>query len=149
MSVLSKSEISWCVGSSPVFSAICIGPDPFVCLERRRCLRKHDGYPSIASKGVGGVFRGSECGGSSGFETGKRWIGRKHLIAVDVDVAPIEIVVHEALIQSRDGAAVVFLGIPEKTMRVTKLWADGGHQSPKLAYKLETLGLGSLIELIN
>ncbi len=36
----------------------------------------------------------------------------------------------------------------EKAPEVTKLWADGGYQGPKLVSKLEELDLGGLLEIV-
>ena len=90
----------------------------------------------------------TESGGPAGYDAGKKIKGRKRHIAVDVEGFPIEIVVHEASIQDRDGAPAVILGMLEKAPEVTKLWADGGYQGPKLASKLEELGLGGLLEIV-
>ncbi len=55
----------------------------------------------------------------------------------DVEVTPIMIDVHAAGVQDRDGAPAVTAGMLEKALEVTKLWADGGCQGPKLVSKLE------------
>ena len=91
----------------------------------------------------------TESGGPAGYDAGKKIKGRKRHLSVDVEGFPIEIVVHEASIQDRDGAPAVILGMLEKAPHVAKLWADGGYQGPKLASELEKPGLGSVLEIVN
>ena len=90
----------------------------------------------------------TESGGPAGYDAGKKIKGRKRHVAVDVEGFPIVVEVHAADVQDRDGAPAVILGMLEKAPEVTKLWADGGYQGPKLASKLEELGLGSLVEIV-
>ena len=90
----------------------------------------------------------TESGGPSGYDAGKKIKGRKRHIAVDVEGLPITIHVHPADVQDRDGAPAVILGMMEKAPKVTKLWADGGYSGPKLASKLEELGLGEVLEIV-
>jgi len=51
-------------------------------------------------------------------------------------------------VQDRDGAPAVILGLREKAPTVTRLWADGGYQGPKLAAKLQELGVAELLEIV-
>ena len=90
----------------------------------------------------------TESGGPAGYDGGKKVKGRKRHIAVDVEGTPITIEVHTADVQDRDGAPGVIVGMLEKAPEVTKLWADGGYQGPKLLSKLEELGLGGLLEIV-
>ena len=90
----------------------------------------------------------TESGGPAGYDAGKKIKGRKRHMAVDVEGTPIMIGVHTADIQDRDGAPAVILGMLEKSPEVTKLWADGGYQGPKLASKLGDLGVGGLLEIV-
>ena len=90
----------------------------------------------------------TESGGPAGYDAGKKIKGRKRHIAVDVEGFPIVIDVHTADVQDRDGAPAVVLRMLEKASTVTKLWADGGYQGPKLLSKLEELGLGGLLEIV-
>ena len=84
----------------------------------------------------------------SDYDAGKRIKGRRLHFAVDVEGFPIVVEFHAADAQDRDGAPAVILGMLEKAPEVTKLWADGGFQGPKLAAKLEELGLGSLVKIV-
>lgn len=90
----------------------------------------------------------TESGGPAGYDAGKKVKGRKRHLAVDVEGTPIVIRVHEASVQDRDGAPAVILGLREKAPTVTKLWADGGYQGPKLAAKLADLGLADRLEIV-
>ena len=90
----------------------------------------------------------TESGGPAGYDAGKKAEGRKRHLVVDVEGFPIEIAVHEASVQDRDGAPAVILGMLKKAPHVKKLWADGGYQGPKLASELERLGLGSALEIV-
>ncbi len=90
----------------------------------------------------------TESGGPAGYDGGKKIKGRKRHIAVDVEGTPIMIKVHAADVQDRDGAPAVIVGMLEKAPEVTKLWADGGYQGPKLLSKLEELDLGGLLEIV-
>ena len=90
----------------------------------------------------------SESGGPAGYDSGKRIKGRKRHLAVDVDGTPIVIRVHEASVQDRDGAPALILGLREKAPTVARLWADGGYQGPKLAAKLQELGVAELLEIV-
>ena len=67
---------------------------------------------------------------------------------MDVEGTPIVIRVHEASVQDRDGAPAVILGLREKAPAVTRLWADGGYQGPKLAARLQELGIAELLEIV-
>ena len=70
----------------------------------------------------------TESGDPSGCGAGKKVKGRKHHHVKDVKGFPIEIAVHEALVQGRDGAPAVILGVLAKKTRIKKIWAGGGHQ---------------------
>ena len=70
----------------------------------------------------------TESGGPSGCDAGKKAEGRKRHLVVDVVGFPIEIAVHEASVQDRDGAPAVILGMLETAPHAAKLWADGGYQ---------------------
>jgi len=90
----------------------------------------------------------TECGGPAGYDAGKKVKGRKRHLAVDVEGTPIVIRVHEASVQDRDGAPAVVRGLREKAPTVTGRGADGGYQGPKLAAKLQELGVAELLEIV-
>ena len=114
---------------------------------RSRGLEGRAAEPTAAAAGSQSV-KTTESGGPSGYDAGKRIKGRKRHIAVDAGGTPIMIRVHTADAQDRDGAPAVILGMIEKAPQVTKLWADGGCQGPKLVSKLEELDLGGLLEIV-
>ena len=91
----------------------------------------------------------TESGGPSGYDAGKKVKGRKRHLVVDVVGFPIEIAVHEASVQDRDGAPAVILAMLAAAPHVTKLWADGGYQGPKLASALKKLGIGPVLGIVN
>ena len=68
---------------------------------------------------------------------------------VTAEGASIEIVVHEASVQDRDCAPEVLLKMLEKAPQVATLWADGGYQGPKLASRLEELGIGTFLNIVH
>ena len=90
----------------------------------------------------------TESGGPSGYDAGKKVKGRKRHIVVDVEGLPIEIAVHPASVQDRDGAPAVILRVLEKAPQIKKIWADGGYQGEKLASALKKLGIDSDLEIV-
>ncbi len=90
----------------------------------------------------------TESGGPSGYDAGKKIKGRKRHMAVDVEGFPIAMEVQEASVQDRDGAPAVILAMLEKAPTVTKLWADGGYQGPKLAAALREMGIADMVEIV-
>ena len=90
----------------------------------------------------------TESGGPAGFDAGKKVKERKRHMTVDVEGIPIEIQVHTADVQDRDGAPDVIFAMLAKVPTVTRLWADGGYQGPKLEQALAELAMGNLIEIV-
>lgn len=70
----------------------------------------------------------TEVGGERGYDAGKKVKGRKRHISVDTLGNLLEVVVHAANIQDRDGAMLLLYKLPE-TVRahIQKIWADGGY----------------------
>ncbi len=50
--------------------------------------------------------------------------------------------------RTSDGAPAVILAMLEKAPTVTKLWADGGDQGPKLAAALREMGIADMVEIV-
>ena len=90
----------------------------------------------------------TESGGPCGYDAGKKIKGRKRHIVEGAEGFPIPIHVHTADIQDRDGASEVILDMLEGAPTVTKLFADGGHQGPKLRGVLKDLAIADLIEVV-
>ncbi|MCY4100726.1 MAG: IS5 family transposase [Rhodobacteraceae bacterium] len=90
----------------------------------------------------------TECGGPRGYDAGKKIKGRKRHIVTDVEGSPVEIVVHPASVQDRDGAPGVVQGALAKAPGITMIWADGGYAGPKLEKALKELDIGADIEIV-
>jgi putative transposase len=70
----------------------------------------------------------TEVGGEHGYDAGKKVNGRKRHIVVDTLGHLLEVVVHAANIQDRDGAKLVLDKLSPATKEsLRKLWADGGY----------------------
>lgn len=70
----------------------------------------------------------TEVGGECGYDAGKKVKGRKRHIVVDTLGHLLEVVVHAANIQDRDGAKLVLTKLSATTKAsLQKLWADGGY----------------------
>ena len=115
-------------------------PDALRTLARSRAGRCEE--PTAAAM-MSPSVKPTQSGGPCGEGAGKKTKGRKRPMAVDVEGLPIVMEV-----QDRDGAPAVILAMPEKAPTVTRLWADGGCQGPKLAAKLRDLGLADFLEMV-
>ena len=91
----------------------------------------------------------TESGGPRGYDAGKKVLGRKRHLAVDVEGSPIALRVHPADVQDRDGAPDVILDMLRAAPEVRKLYADGAYGGPKLEGALKGAGVGpGLIETV-
>ena len=90
----------------------------------------------------------TESGGPRGYDGGKKVVGRKRHIAVDVEGSPIVVDVHAASVQGRDGAPAVITALLEVAVCVERLFADSGYAGPKLQDALKELGVSELIEIV-
>jgi putative transposase len=71
----------------------------------------------------------TEAGGQRGYDAGKKIKGRKRHIVTDTVGNLLEVVVHAADIQDRDGAKLVLDKLTKATKaRLQKIWADGGYR---------------------
>src|SRR5208282_3725836 len=81
----------------------------------------------------GGAKRGASLD-PSGYDAGKKVKGRKRHILVDTLGLLLNVVIHPADIQDRDGARLV---LDHRTRRlfpfIERIFADAGYQGPKLA----------------
>ena len=85
----------------------------------------------------------TEAGGARGYDAGKKVKGRKQHIAADTLGNLLEVMVHAAGIQDRDGARLLLERLGEGTKsRVQRIWADGaygGHLVDWVREKLDAL----------
>lgn len=71
----------------------------------------------------------TEVGGIRGYDAGKKVKGRKRHILVDTLGHLLQVVVHRADIQDRDGAKLLLIALlPIVQLRLLKIWADGGYR---------------------
>ena len=71
--------------------------------------------------------KSTEMAGDRGYDAGKKIKGIKRHIIVDTMGFPMEVVIHSANIQDRDGAKLVFEAIKNRFPRLEVVWADGGY----------------------
>jgi len=70
----------------------------------------------------------TEQGGERGYDAGKKIKGRKRHIVVDTMGLLLDVVVHSAGIQDRDGAKLVLEKVLKKFPFLELIWADGGYK---------------------
>lgn len=84
----------------------------------------------------------TEAGGERGYDAGKKIKGRKRHIVVDTVGNLLEVVVHAANIQDRDGAKLVFAKLAQSTKQaLEKIWADGGYRGQLIDWVHEHLDI--------
>jgi len=89
----------------------------------------------------------TEAGGERGYDAGKKVKGRKRHIVVDTIGNLLEVVVHAADIQDRDGAKLVFDKLTESSKQaLQKIWADGGYRGQLIDWVREHLD--SILEIV-
>lgn len=70
----------------------------------------------------------TEAGGKRGYDAGKDVWGRKHHVIVDTVGNVLDVVVHAADIQDRNGTQLLLNQLWEETQkRIQKIWADGAY----------------------
>ena len=70
----------------------------------------------------------------TGYDAGKKTKGRKRHLLTDTQGLLLEVVVHSAGIQDRDGAKLVFKKAKNKLQTITKIFADGGYAGKLIAW---------------
>jgi transposase len=64
-----------------------------------------------------------------GYDAGRRVKGRKIHAVVDSERLPMQVGVHSAAIQDRDGAGLVLHKIRQRFPWLELIWADGGYNA--------------------
>jgi transposase len=120
------------------------GAYPSGTLPRRarasRTRGQPDGGDHRCPERQGGAKRGASID-PSGYDAGKKVTGRKRHILVDTFGLLLNVVVHPADLQDRDGALLV---LDRRTRRrfpfIERIFADANYQGPKLAAALAETG---------
>lgn len=90
----------------------------------------------------------TEQGGHRGYDAGKKVNGRKRHILVDTLGMMWGRVVHEANIQDRDGAKLLFWNVMQVLSSLLLIWADGGYAGPLLQEWLQKQNWGWTLEIV-
>lgn len=78
-------------------------------------------------------------GGVRGYDAGKKIKGRKRHIVVDTLGLLMQVVVHPANLQDRDGALLVLSKLWGRFPRLQLIWADGGYAGTLVEWVLTDL----------
>ena len=109
--------------------------------------REHDGREASPTAAIidSQSAKAAQKGGASidpqGYDAGKKVTGRKRHILVDTLGLLLNVVVHPADVQDRDGARLV---LDERSRRlfpfIKRIFADAGYQGPRVARAAATTG---------
>lgn len=84
--------------------------------------------------------RTTDCGGPHGYDEGKKLSGRKRHLLVDTTGLVLNVVVHEATIQDRQGVPLLLEPIKGLFPRMKKGWADQGYTGKGREWIKEQMG---------
>lgn len=84
--------------------------------------------------------RTTEQGGPHGYDGGKKINGRKRHVLVDTMGLLLNVVVHPANLQDREGAKLVLVGLQQRFPRLRHLWTDQGYTGKLLDWIEQELG---------
>src|SRR6476660_5214267 len=76
----------------------------------------------------------------SGYDAGKKVKGKKRHILVDTLGLPLNVVVHPANIQDRDGGLLILKVVRRLSPFIERIFADGGFQGEATAAAVRALG---------
>ncbi len=80
-----------------------------------------------------------------GFDAGKKITGRKRHILVDTLGLLLNVVIHPASVQDRDGAVDLLRRTRRLFPSIERIFADGGYQGPKMAAAVANTGPWKLL----
>lgn len=108
---------------------------------RERC-RQETGREATPSAGIidSQSVRSRDRGGPHGYDGGKKLSGRKRHIFVDTTGLLLNVVVHEANIQDREGVPFLLEPIKGLFPRMEKVWVDQGYTGKGREWIKEQMG---------